>query len=551
MKLRRIPKGYESVDGIILTEPRIEAIRRELQDLLSVVQLEVDGMPVEIDGFRLKDMSHWADNSTSLSDIFWHLSSVCNFSCEFCYEKGNPEDFPIRNTPRMATRDEVSTRLAHYDPARGTGIFTVRSSINEPFVNKRAIEYLRLMRAACSDELMTFVTNGFYLKREVVEELSQLGPLFFNLSIYSTDDEVRKRVLRDHRGAASVAAVEHLDEFNVPYMANLVMWPSIPFEDMERTIAFMAEHNATLLRVCLGGYSRYLKGDFERFELDEYWPKVVAAVEELRGRYRIPLLVEPNSYVRPDAEALVDGVIRDSPSDLAGVRRGDRVVTVDGVRVLSRMHLLSLLRKKSQLPQYRAPGLPKGSNEGRRQADTRVRLEIARADKTFEVTIDRYDPRSMATHPYAEIADFNDFVHGLIVTDGLRYSSLKAARALMAKHDARRVLLLTSPLIRPVVDHMLGQVDAFAGFEVDIRVPRNDYFGGTINIGDLMVVEDFVTAIREYVEESGKHPDLVLLPASPFASSPWMRDLTGRPWTDIERLTGLKVDLIPCSTITF
>ena len=43
---RKLPKVYESVDSILITEPRIEAIRRELQALLSVVDVEVDGQAV-------------------------------------------------------------------------------------------------------------------------------------------------------------------------------------------------------------------------------------------------------------------------------------------------------------------------------------------------------------------------------------------------------------------------------------------------------------------------------------------------------------------------
>jgi hypothetical protein len=85
MRRRGIPRGYETVDSILLTEPRIEAIRRELQALLRLVELRSGGRPVRVDGFRLRDIGHWADYPTSLSDIFWHLSSVCNFRCDFCY----------------------------------------------------------------------------------------------------------------------------------------------------------------------------------------------------------------------------------------------------------------------------------------------------------------------------------------------------------------------------------------------------------------------------------------------------------------------------------
>lgn len=546
-----LPKGYETIDSILLTEPRIEAIRRELQALLAVVELESRGQPVTIDGFRLRSIGDWADYSTSLSDIFWHLSSACNFNCEFCYEKGNPPDFPIQNTPRMATPEEIATRLRHYDPVAGTGIFTVRTAINEPFANKHAVDYLKEMRAKNPHELISFVTNGSYLNDEVVCALQELQPLFFNLSIYSTDPMIRRQVIRDFRGDRSVKAVALLAKYRIPYMTNLVMWPSIPFADMERTISYMAEQRATVIRVCLGGYSRYLKGNFQRFHVDEYWPQVVAEVERIRDNYEVPILIEPNSYVRQDTEALVDGVIQGSPAALAGLRRGDQIVRVNGKKVQSRMQLLSELRRNARTRSYRPPGVVGMTGTIHPPDSEFATLQIARAEQLFEVKLDRYEPVTLHSYPYGHIAQFNDFMFGLIFTDTLRYSSLLATRKLIEQHQAHTVLLLTSRLIAPILDHMLEKTNAFAGFEVIIRVAPNNYFGGTINIGDLLVVQDIVDALQDFRTQERRDPDLVLIPASPFASSPWGRDLTGRPWLDIERCTGIPVDLIPCPTITF
>jgi len=199
-------KSYETVDSVLLTEPRIEAIRAELQALLKVVQLESGGKPIEVDGFRLRDPKVWAGYPSSLSEIFWHLSSVCNFSCEFCYEKGNPPGFPIQSLPRMATELEVETRLRHYDPASRRGLFTLRTAINEPFANRRAVDLLRRMRRKCPDELISFVTNGSYLTEDVIAALADLQPLFFNLSIYSTDPAIRRRVLVDRRPDRAIEA---------------------------------------------------------------------------------------------------------------------------------------------------------------------------------------------------------------------------------------------------------------------------------------------------------------------------------------------------------
>jgi hypothetical protein len=544
----RVPRGYESVDSILLTEPRIEAVRRELQALLALVQLEVDGRPVEIDGFRLRRAEDWADYPTSLSDIFWHLSSVCNFSCEFCYEKGNPPDFPIQSQPRMATDEEIATRLRLYDPGSGRGMFSVRTAINEPFANPRAIDFLRQMRAKAPGELISFVTNGSYLTEDKIAALREVRPVFFNLSLYSTDPGIRRATLRDRKGDTAVAACALLARHEIPYMANLVMWPSIPFEDMERTIAHAQEHSAAVIRVCLGGYSRYLPGDFERFSAGDYWPRVVERVQAVRDRYSIPILIEPNSYVRQDTDAVVDGVIEHSPAALAGIRRGDLITEVDGRPVRTRVQLLAALRHGARTG-FRPPGVVGSPHGASASAARLVRLRVERGGRTVDVELDRYDERSMRHFPYRGIAAFNDFMYGLIVTDCLRYSSLQAARAVVDRTGARRVLLLSSELIRPIVTSMMRRTDVFAGVDVTVRVPPNEYFGGSINIGDLLTVRDFVAEVRRHL--AAAELDLVLLPASPFATSPWGRDLTGQPWTDIERLTGVPTELIPCSPLVF
>lgn len=547
---RTVPRGYETVKSILLTEPRIEAIRAELAALLNLVELEVDGQPVEVDGFRLRDVSQWADYPTSLSDIFWHLSSVCNFYCDFCYEKGNPPDFPIQNLPRMATEQEVATRLRHYDPVSRRGVFTVRTSINEPFANKRALEVLRAMRKRCPDEPISFVTNGSYLNDSMVQAFSELGPLFFNLSLYSTDPEIRRQVLRDGHPERAVEAVNLLARHRVPFMTNLVMWPLIPLEDMERTIAFLSERRASVIRVCLGGYSRYMEMEAEAFAADEYWPTVVEAVERLRDNYAVPILIEPNAYVRTDTEASLDGVVIDSPAAQAGLRRGDLILDVDGRPVRTRTQLMSALRASGRAEsQYRPPGVSAAPDTAEQGRGETVELTYRRGSEEGSVRLSRYEPGAMATYPYGEIASSNDFAFGIILTDCLRYSSLRAAEAIIAKEGAKRPLILTSALIEPMLQEMIARSGAFATSDVQIKVAQNHYFGGSINIGDLLVVSDFVAAIAEH-RAAGGEADLVLIPESAFASSPWGRDLTGRPWTNIERISEVAVRRVPCPTIT-
>lgn len=551
-KTRPVPRGYESIDGTILTEPRIDAIRRELQALLRVVQVEVDERPVEVDGFRLRQLEDWADSPTSLSGIFWHLSSVCNFRCEFCYEKGNPNDFPIHNTTRMASLSEIDTRLKYYDAVNQRGLFSIRSSINEPFVNKNAVEILRKIRSKNPDELISFVTNGSLLGEEAIDAIASMSPVFFNLSLYSVDPKVRRTVLGDARPHAAVEAVARLSARRIPFMANLVMWPSISFEDMARTIRYLDENGAALIRVCLGGYSRYLQGSFERFEASHYWPQVVDAVEAIRPHCCAPLLIEPNNFARRDDAPLLDGIIAGSPAARAGLEFGDEVVSVNGRPISTRMQLASTIRAfaGTRVRRFCPPGVSGDLGPINSPRDLSISLAIRNADGTRTVVLQRYDAESMRSYPYSQLAAFDDFMFGLVITDGLQYSSLKRARDIIEQEQARRTLILTSVMMGPIVEFMAKKSGVFHGLDIAIVSARNEYFGGSINIGDLLVVSDFVAAIERF-RIACHVPDLVLVPSTPFASSPWGRDLRGVPWTDIERLSGVPVRLVPCQTITF
>ena len=68
-------------------------------------------------------------------------------------------------------------------------------------------------------------------------------------------------------------------------------------------------------------------------------------------------------------------------------------------------------------------------------------------------------------------------------------------------------------------------------------------------MGDLLVVQDFIDYIKDYVTSTDKKPDLIVIPSSPFNISGWGRDLTGRVYLDIERETGIHVEIIECQTI--
>jgi len=131
---------------------------------------------------------------------------------------------------------------------------------------------------------------------------------------------------------------------------------------------------------------------------------------------------------------------------------------------------------------------------------------------------------------------------------GFRPSLLEDLQILIKKHQAQNVLLLSSRLVKPVFLQLLRESSLFGGIQIQVEVPENCYFDGNICMGDLLVVRDFIEAIKDYLTKNPS-PDLIVIPSSPFSLGQWRRDLEGRVFAEIERSVGLPVALLDCGPI--
>jgi hypothetical protein len=152
----------------------------------------------------------------------------------------------------------------------------------------------------------------------------------------------------------------------------------------------------------------------------------------------------------------------------------------------------------------------------------------------------------MHGYPYVPETDHH---WGMIFPgSGFRPSVLEDLKTLIARHHAKKVLLLSSTLVKPVFLQLLRESSLFGGVQIQVEVPENRYFAGNICMGDLLVVQDFIEAIREYLRNNPP-PDLVVIPSSPFSLGQWRRDLEGRAFAEVERSVGLPVALLDCEPI--
>ena len=204
---------------------------------------------------------------------------------------------------------------------------------------------------------------------------------------------------------------------------------------------------------------------------------------------------------------------------------GDRLVKINGLPLKNRPQARSLLTILHQ------SDLREASLSIQRDG-TQLDLELNLSDFDYPYTPDT------ATHL------------GIIFpSSGIPQEWIERLKELISGREAKEVLMLSSSLVRPFMEKSLSQNGSLSGVKTHIRVPRNRYFGGNIHMGDLMVVEDFIDAIEEFMDSGEIEPDLVVIPSSPFHLSGWGRDLTGRVYLDIERVTGIPVALVECEPI--
>jgi membrane-associated protease RseP (regulator of RpoE activity) len=530
----RTKAAFQSIRNAELYEPRIVHIKRALESLLSVIVLESDGKPVKIDGFRLKDLSHWlAPSAGDPAEVFDHLATRCDCDCSFCYLKGNPSSLALEQQKRKPEEEwaEARTRLRYFSPRGKRALFPALGSSYEVLSHPRALDLLRELRER-TDRPFRLATNGNRLTGDFIGDLARLKPIYLYLSLNSSSPARRGEIMGTSRAETAIQSLPRLRERGIPFAVIIVPWP-FPSKremllDLRETVVYADRHDAHLTEVSLPGYSRYFSSQ-PLFDREDVWASVVSEIRGLRQEVLCPLLIKPALYEETLHERnfnlpAVTGVIKNSPAALCGLQIGDLILSIGGLKVSSRPQARDFLHLHHQ---NRTPALS---------------LSIQRGREFIELNLDTGEHR----YPYSMETDHH--LGMIFMGAGFRPSLMEDLKALVMDHQARNVLLLSSPLVKPVFLQLLRESSIFGGIQIQVEVPENRYFGGNICMGDLLVVQDFVEAIKDYLAKNPS-PDLIVIPSSPFSLGQWRRDLEGRVFAEIERSVGLPVALLDCEPI--
>lgn len=515
-----------------LYEPRLPYIRRLLEKLLSIVKFEYRGKAVQIDGFYLKRPEQWLKPGGGAGDILAQAATRCNLHCRFCYNIGCPP--ALKPTPRKAKVEyqEILTRIAYYVPGSKLGLFPDAGSPCEMLTHPYILDILTALRRK-TGEVLRIPSNGANLTPEMIQTLTHFQPLFVDVSLNTSSPDRRRWLMRDSKPEVAISALAELQSNQIPYSVVIVPWPfpsvEAMLEDLCRTVTFSARFNPAYIQISLPGYSRWFSKK-TLFDREEVWNKVKAKILSLRPMTDCPLILRPGLFEEYQDPEVVDaacliGVIKNSPAARAGLIFGDRLISINGLRIKNRTQARSLLGTVQN------SRLEKVSMTVRR-SDGLLDLFMALEDYAYP-----YDPQTV---PYAGC---------VFPSAGIPLNWMEQLQTLISTEQAREVLILTSTLVKPMLEKRIRETLFPGDVHFHLRVPSNRYLGGNIFMGDLLVVEDFIAAVKDFLNEVQVLPDLVVIPSTPFHLSGWGRDLAGRVYKDIEHCTGIPVGLIECDPI--
>lgn len=510
------------------TEPRIWLIKRQLEAILNLVDLEKDGEPVNVDGFRLKNLSQWIDCNSSLYTNLGAVSGYCNCDCIFCYEKGNPLPF----SKELISLEEVKTRIKYYSHEKKKGLPTPARFSLEPFCHPHSLDILRLIRESDTNSLLWITTNGGLLTEDIIKELSCLQPILLCVSLNSADRTIRNSVMREtpEQTMTAINCIPLLQQYNILFIGSIVAWPLIPLDDFVKTIEFFDRHDARTIRVLLPGYSQYFT-DEHLFDTDTVWQGIVRTVREVREKIQTPITCQPGFYWNEPLTPLVDGVIKRSPAAQSGVITGDKILTVNDQPVYTRVHAAKLLSDS-----YNESGC--------------CRLLVLRKGKKIGVNLEETDTDECYPYKIKGMPLMSDF--GIFFIDDFKLSYIQDLITLIEEYNAHNVVLLSSKLMKPVVVKAIEMVEDFKEYfstkNLAIHVPPHDFWGGNILLGDLYTVRDYTDYLTALLN-TGSTPDLVVIPVS--STSQWDYDLANEPFVNINYKFTVPVEFLRCEPIFY
>jgi len=411
------------------------------------------------------------------------ITSVCNVSCIFCSHRHNPPGVDTYHLPPLSV-DTIRDLIGFLDAGKKIVIGESITKINEgePFTHPDFFAILELLRGAFPSTLIQITTNGTLLTEQVVRRLTALAPLELNLSLNSANPGSRRALMNDKAAKLAVESPALLASCKIAFHGSIVGLPHlVGWPDIRETCRQLDRCGAQTIRLFLPGFPAFspLAGCYPETSLAEF----AAEVKKLAAEITVPLTLEPQ--VPDDVQATVEGVIASSPAALAGLRRGDIIVAVDGNAVRSRVDAFGQLAR-------------------RLKAD--VIVDRAGVTRRLELV------RTAFQRP------------GVVMCYDIDFSLVDRVKGMASERKATATAVLTSEFAYPLWHRVFVDQSGMDVFPVASR-----FFGGTIKAAGLLTVSDYQKAI-DAIQVDSRY-DLIIVPQISF--DPKGLDLSGKSYLDL------------------
>ncbi len=424
------------------------------------------------------------------------LTSRCNLSCIFCSHRQNPPGTHAYHLPELKPSQVVET-FSFLSPREKIIIGESASKImeGEPFCYPYIREVLTELRREFPHTPLQITTNGSLLEEPTLDYLSQIKPLEMVISLNISTPSLREKFLGDRHPQGALNTIKSFKRFDIGFHGSVVALPHLTgWEELKKTLFFLEKEGARTLRLFLPGFTQLAPSSLV-FD-PSLWKELGYFVEDLREVLTVPLLLEP-PYLK-DLDARVEGVIKDTPGDKAGLREGDIILAAGNKRIKSRKEAFQrVCKEKSPLITFT-----------RGEEEKRIRLEKGAGESPGFVV-------------YQDMDEYT------------RDRFLKTVENCRKK----RTLVMTSLLAFSLINGLVEDISK-EGDQVKVVSVPNSFFGGSIMSAGLLVVQDFLKVI----EAEKVKPRVIILPEDPFDFQG--KDLRGHSYLRIQEETGASLFLM-------
>ena len=427
------------------------------------------------------------------------VTSKCNLQCKFCSHFQNPPELEVESYGHL--NFDFIKKMIDFLPKEGPVILgesATKIIEGEPFYHPEIKEILRILRDKWPDKEIRITTNGSFLSKKMIKLIKELGNITLNISLNCASPAERKFLMNDKNGKNVFSAIKRLNDYNINFSGSLVALPHVmSWKSIEKTINYLDKYNAETIRVFLPAFTDYSQENM-KFEFDLYF-KLDEFVNQINQKIKTPVILEP-PYLK-NLEAVVEGIIANSPGDNSNLDKGHIIEEVNEQKVISRVDAFNKIKKLKN---------PLLSIKNK----SKITINKKRGERSGLVMDYDLDP---------------------VIIDELIN--------LIKNRKVKEMILITSKMAKEmlkfIVDNKLKE--NFPEKIINVIEVKNNFFGGSIITAGLLTVEDIINEIKKH-DFNYSANTLTVLPSVIFDD--YGKDLKGQHYTEIAKEFGFEVKIL-------